>query len=41
MIDVISAYGPNLSTPTYHESRVSLLKKEMDYDNGLLKDHKL
>jgi len=38
MIDVVGAYGLYLPTPTYHEIRVSLLNKEMDYTKELLKD---
>ena len=41
MIDVIGAYGPNLPTPSYHEIRVPLLNKEVEYTEKLLKDHKL
>jgi len=41
MIDAIGAYGPNLSAPTYHEIRVPLLNKEVEYTDKLLKDHKL
>jgi len=40
MIDVTSADGPNLSAPN-HEIRVSLLDKEVEYIEKLLKDHKL
>ena len=41
MIDVIGAYGPNLPAPSYHETRVSLLNKEVEYTEKLLQDHKL
>ncbi|KAL9317320.1 hypothetical protein ACSQ67_013837 [Phaseolus vulgaris] len=41
MIDAIGAYGPNLPTPSYHEIRVPLLDKEVEYTEKLLKDHKL
>jgi len=40
-IDVIGAYGPNLPASTYHEIRVPLLNKEVDYIDKLLKDYKL
>ena len=41
MIDVVGAYGRNFPTPTYHEVRVPLLNKEVEYTKKLLKDHKL
>lgn len=41
MIAAIGAYGPNLPAPTYHEIRVPLLNKEIEYTEELLKDHKL
>ncbi|XP_027927787.1 uncharacterized protein LOC114184671 [Vigna unguiculata] len=41
MIDVIGAYGPNLPTSSYHEIRVPLLNKEVEYIEKLLQDHKL
>jgi len=41
MINVVGTYGPNFSTPTYHEIRVPLLNKEFEYTEKLLKDHKL
>jgi len=41
MIDVIGAYGSNLLAPSYHEFRVPLLNKEVDYTEKLLQDHKL
>jgi len=31
MTDAIGAFGPNLPARTYHEIRVSLLNKEVDY----------
>jgi len=31
MMDAIGAYEPNLIAPTYHEIRVPLLNKEVDY----------
>jgi len=31
MIDAIGAYGPNLPAPSYHEIRVLLLNKEVEY----------
>jgi len=41
MTDVIGAYGPNLPAPSYHETKVSLLNKEVEYTEKLLQDHKL
>jgi len=41
MIDVVDAYGPNLPAHIYHEIRVPLLNKEVEYMKKLLKDHKL
>jgi len=41
IIDVIGAYGPNLPTPSYHEIRVPLLNKEIEYIDKLLQDYKL
>jgi len=41
MIEAIGTYGPNLPTPTYHEIRVPLPNKEVEYADKLLKDHKL
>jgi len=41
MIDAIGAYGPNLPVPSYHEIRVPLLNKEVEYTEKLLQDHKL
>ena len=40
MIDVIGAYGPNFLSLAYHETRVTLLNKEVDYNDKLLKHHK-
>jgi len=41
MIDVVGAYRPNSLAPTYHDIRVPLLNKEVEYAEKLLKDHKL
>jgi len=41
MIDAIGTYEPNLSAPTYHEIRVPLVSKEVEYIDKLLKDLKL
>jgi len=40
MVEVIERYGLNLKRPSYHKFQVSLLKKEMDYTNDLLKGKK-
>lgn len=40
MITAIGAYGPNLPAPSYHDIRIPLLKKELEYTENLLKDHK-
>jgi len=34
---IIDAYKPNFLVPTYHEIRVALLKKEVEYTKMLLK----
>ncbi|KAL2320021.1 hypothetical protein Fmac_028990 [Flemingia macrophylla] len=39
MIEAIGNYGPHLKPPSYHELRVPLLKKELEYTKGLLKSH--
>ncbi|GKF80658.1 hypothetical protein Tco_0239260, partial [Tanacetum coccineum] len=39
-IEAIGQYGPGLKPPSYHELRVPLLQKEIDYTNGLLQNHK-
>jgi len=40
MVEVIERHGLNLKPPSYHKLQVSLLKKEMDYTNDLLKGKK-
>ncbi|KAG5121908.1 hypothetical protein GLYMA_14G145100v4 [Glycine max] len=39
MIEAIGTYGPHLKPPSYHELRVPLLKKELEYIKGLLRGH--
>ncbi|KAH1220913.1 hypothetical protein GmHk_12G034441 [Glycine max] len=39
MIEAIGTYGPHLKPPSYHELRVPLLKKELEYTKGLLRGH--
>ena len=41
MVEAIGNYGPHLKVPSYHECRVSLLKKELEYTKELLKPHEL
>ncbi|XP_061376093.1 uncharacterized protein LOC133318146 [Gastrolobium bilobum] len=41
MIEAVGNYGPHLKPPSYHECRVPLLKKEMEYTKELLKDHEV
>nr|KYP36860.1 hypothetical protein KK1_041992 [Cajanus cajan] len=40
MVETIGTYGPYLNPPSYHGLRVPLLKKKLEYTNGLLKGHK-
>ncbi|XP_027357050.1 uncharacterized protein LOC113866362 [Abrus precatorius] len=40
MLTVVGAFGPNLPAPSYHDIRVPLLKKELEYTDSLMKDHK-
>ncbi|KAG5003386.1 hypothetical protein JHK82_027399 [Glycine max] len=37
--EAIGTYGPHLKPPSYHELRVPLLKKELEYTKGLLRGH--
>lgn len=39
-VEAIGQYGPGLKPPSYHELRVPLLKKELDYTQDLMKKHK-
>ncbi|RDY02391.1 hypothetical protein CR513_14151, partial [Mucuna pruriens] len=39
MIEAIGNYGPHLKSPSYHELRVPLLKKELQYTKDMLKGH--
>ena len=39
MIGTIGSYGTHLKPPSYHELRVPLLKKELEYTKGLLQVH--
>ena len=40
MIEAIGQFGPGLKPPSYHELRVSCLKKELESANELMKSHK-
>lgn len=40
-LEVVGSYVPNLKLPSFHELRVSLLQKELEYTKGLLKNHKV
>ena len=39
MVEAIGQYGPNMKPPSYHELRVPILHKEVEYTKNLLKDH--
>ena len=39
-IEAIGQYDPNLKPPSYHDLRDSLLKKELDYANEMLKSQR-
>ena len=39
MVEAIGQYGPNMKPPSYHELRVPILQKEVEYTKNLLKDH--
>uniref|UniRef100_A0A0R0FZH2 BED-type domain-containing protein n=1 Tax=Glycine max TaxID=3847 RepID=A0A0R0FZH2_SOYBN len=40
MVAVIGQYGPHLPIPSYHDIRVPLLKKEVEYTENLMKGHR-
>ncbi|XP_028082295.1 uncharacterized protein LOC114283626 [Camellia sinensis] len=40
MIEAIGQYGPGMKPPTYHEMRVTQLKKEVKHTKDLMKNHK-
>ncbi|KAL5133726.1 hypothetical protein HKD37_03G007015 [Glycine soja] len=40
MIATIGQYGPHLPIPSYHDIRVPLLKKEVEYIENLIKGHR-
>ncbi|GMP48782.1 hypothetical protein CsSME_00016021 [Camellia sinensis var. sinensis] len=40
MIEAIGQYGPGMKPPTYHEVRVTQLKKEVKHTEDLMKYHK-
>ncbi|XP_006599814.2 uncharacterized protein [Glycine max] len=39
MVATIGQYGPHLPIPSYHDIKVPLLKKEVEYTENLMKDH--
>ena len=39
MVEVIGQYGSNMKLLGYHELRVSILKKKVEYTKNLLKNH--
>ncbi|KAH1198159.1 hypothetical protein GmHk_18G051780 [Glycine max] len=39
MVATIGQYGPHLPFPSYHDIRVPLLKKEVEYTENLMKGH--
>ncbi|GKC96414.1 hypothetical protein Tco_1161856, partial [Tanacetum coccineum] len=41
MIQMVGDFGRGLDPPSYHEMRVTYLKKEVDYTKGLLEDYKI
>lgn len=41
MLEVVGSYDPYLKPPNFHELRVPLLQKELEYTKGLLKNHKV
>ncbi|KAH1221145.1 hypothetical protein GmHk_12G034635 [Glycine max] len=40
MVAAIGQYGPHLPIPSYHDIKVPLLKKEVEYTKNLMKGHK-
>nr|KAJ0190830.1 hypothetical protein LSAT_V11C800390750 [Lactuca sativa] len=40
MIEMIGEFGRGLNPPSYHEIRVTMLKKEVDYTKSLMEDYK-
>ncbi|KAG5066687.1 hypothetical protein JHK86_010418 [Glycine max] len=40
MVAAIGQYGPHLSIPSYHDIRVPLLKKEVEYTKNLMEGHR-
>ncbi|XP_060213434.1 uncharacterized protein LOC132640719 isoform X2 [Lycium barbarum] len=41
VIDYIGEYGPNMKPPTYHEVRVTCLKKEVEKVDEIVEEHKV
>ena len=40
MLGAIGSVGSNLLAPSYHDIRVPLLNKELEYTKNMMKDHK-
>ncbi|XP_055824274.1 uncharacterized protein LOC129892736 [Solanum dulcamara] len=40
-IEFVGQYGPGMKPPTYHEVRVTCLKKEVEKTNKIVEDHKV
>ncbi|CAI8605679.1 unnamed protein product [Vicia faba] len=38
MLEAVGSYGPHLKPPSYHELRVPILRNELEYTKGLLKN---
>ncbi|KAI5403024.1 Exocyst complex component S3A [Lathyrus oleraceus] len=41
ILEAVGSYGPHLKPLSFHELRVPLLQKELEYTKGLLKNHKV
>ncbi|XP_010527565.1 PREDICTED: uncharacterized protein LOC104804899 [Tarenaya hassleriana] len=41
MLHAIGRFGPNLPAPSYHQIRVPLLTKEVEYTKSLMKQHQI
>ncbi|CAI8597137.1 unnamed protein product [Vicia faba] len=41
MLEAVGSYGPHLKPPSYHELRVSILRNELEYTKGLLKNQEV
>ncbi|CAI8594946.1 unnamed protein product [Vicia faba] len=41
MLEAVGSYGPHLKPPSYHELRVPILQKELEYTKDLLKNQEV